>query len=404
MMESARYSTPKTADSVILYLDEYERKDFLGNVSFNICDWFIQGIIYVLWIISLPLTWYFSFKVIPHFERVVVFRLGRVRSLKGPGLITLIPCIDTWKRVDMRMRAFKVPPQDILTLDHALIKLGADVEYCILDPISTYTLIQDIDHCLRVNGQSVMTTHLCQNDLASIEGNRLSLQQTLQLHMNETVREWGIEIVGFELSNHSIIKTPGGLTPASSDDHDQDDEGGTAAILNVMKSFISGSSSIQMPGMMPGRTIPGVGMMPGVMSGGLAPRPSPRGAPASVIGMMSVEELFSVAKGIINEELCRSVNASFEFHVTDEHVTTKSIWFVDLKNSPGLVTLSQNVSSSSCDVRFHLSGGDLQKLFYGLLKPQDMYMSGQLAIEGNTNTAMKLELIIQKMQSLAVSS
>ena len=66
----------------------------------------------------------FSFKVIPQFERVVVFRLGRVRKLKGPGFITLIPLVDTWKRVDMRMRAFKVPPQDILTLDHALIKLG----------------------------------------------------------------------------------------------------------------------------------------------------------------------------------------------------------------------------------------------------------------------------------------
>ena len=61
MMEGARYSTLKSADSVILYMDEYDRKDIVlgGSSKLNVCDWLLHAVLVLLWVISLPLTWYF---------------------------------------------------------------------------------------------------------------------------------------------------------------------------------------------------------------------------------------------------------------------------------------------------------------------------------------------------------
>ena len=66
-------------------------------------------------------------------------------------------------------------------MDHALVKLGADVQYRISDPIATHTLIRDINHCLRVTGQSVLTSQLSQNALSDIQNHKISLEKSLQV-------------------------------------------------------------------------------------------------------------------------------------------------------------------------------------------------------------------------------
>ena len=70
-------------------------------------------------------------KVVQEYERAVIFRLGRLRSggAKGPGLFFVLPCIDTYKCVDLRTGAFDVPPQEILTRDSVTVSVDAVVYY-----------------------------------------------------------------------------------------------------------------------------------------------------------------------------------------------------------------------------------------------------------------------------------
>lgn len=61
------------------------------------------------------------------FERLVVLRLGRAQKTRGPGTTVVLPCIDTYTKVDLRVNAFNVPPMQIITFDRGLVELGATV-------------------------------------------------------------------------------------------------------------------------------------------------------------------------------------------------------------------------------------------------------------------------------------
>lgn len=61
------------------------------------------------------------------FERLVVLRLGRAQKTRGPGATVILPCIDTFTKVDLRVNAFNVPPMQIITIDRGLVELGATV-------------------------------------------------------------------------------------------------------------------------------------------------------------------------------------------------------------------------------------------------------------------------------------
>jgi regulator of protease activity HflC (stomatin/prohibitin superfamily) len=75
-----------------------------------------------------------SVKIVKEYERAVVFRLGRLlKKSKGPGLIIIIPFIDKWVRVNLRLVAMDVPPQDIITRDNVSVKVNAVVYFRVVD-------------------------------------------------------------------------------------------------------------------------------------------------------------------------------------------------------------------------------------------------------------------------------
>ena len=70
---------------------------------------------WMLVIFTFPISFFVCFKVVQEYERVVVFRLGRLMSggAKGPGIFFILPCIDTFRKVDLRMTVFDIPPQEV---------------------------------------------------------------------------------------------------------------------------------------------------------------------------------------------------------------------------------------------------------------------------------------------------
>ena len=74
-----------------------------------------------------------AIKILNEYERAVIFRLGRVRDVKGPGLIIIIPIVDRIVKVDMRTITMDVPPQDVITKDNVSIKVSAVVYFRVMD-------------------------------------------------------------------------------------------------------------------------------------------------------------------------------------------------------------------------------------------------------------------------------
>ena len=81
----------------------------------GICAMFLTLVSLMLVLVTLPFSLCVTVKVVQEYERAVVFRLGRLRSggAKGPGLFFVMPCVDSYKKVDLRTVSFDVPPQEV---------------------------------------------------------------------------------------------------------------------------------------------------------------------------------------------------------------------------------------------------------------------------------------------------
>ena len=75
-------------------------------------------------------------KKLGEFDRLVVFRLGKMIGVKGPGRVITFPWMDKTKQIDIRATAFAVPPQQFITWDGGIVEIGADVQYCINDVVT----------------------------------------------------------------------------------------------------------------------------------------------------------------------------------------------------------------------------------------------------------------------------
>ncbi|MBC8465413.1 slipin family protein, partial [bacterium] len=84
-----------------------------------------------------------AIKVIPEYERAVIFRLGRLSKTKGPGLFILIPFIDKMVKISLRLETRDVPPQDIITKDNVSVQVNAVIYFRVMDPAKAVVVVDN---------------------------------------------------------------------------------------------------------------------------------------------------------------------------------------------------------------------------------------------------------------------
>lgn len=203
------YGYGHRAHSVSLSLGEKdkERKKRLDNFSFMGClSSIVTWISYVFISLTFPVTIWFCFKRLSQWERLIVFRLGRLRGVLGPGMVFIIPWLDRHTRVDMRTKAFSVPPQQLITADNGIIEMGCEVKYRISDVQQLTTSVNSPQHGLRSFGKTVLLNILTKNTVKETERDRPVIAAQIQKELNIRVLEWGIEIGEVSLSTVNILK------------------------------------------------------------------------------------------------------------------------------------------------------------------------------------------------------
>jgi regulator of protease activity HflC (stomatin/prohibitin superfamily) len=135
-----------------------------------------------------------AIRVLNEYERAVVFRLGRIRDVKGPGLIIIIPGIDKVVKVDMRTITMDVPPQDVITKDNVSIKVNAVVYFRVVDANAA---VVDVENYLYATSQLAQTTlrSVCgQVELDEILSAREKINIHLQEILDRSTDPWGIKV------------------------------------------------------------------------------------------------------------------------------------------------------------------------------------------------------------------
>merc|ERR1712098_708080 len=97
----------------------------------GLCGGVLLWISWSLFLVTLPFSPLVCFKVVQEYERAVIFRIGRLLpgGAKGPGIFFVLPCIESYQKVDLRTITLGVPPQEVLTKDSVTVSVDAVVYY-----------------------------------------------------------------------------------------------------------------------------------------------------------------------------------------------------------------------------------------------------------------------------------
>lgn len=142
-----------------------------------------------------------AIKVLKEYERGVVFRLGRIIPIKGPGLVLIWPIIDKLVKVSLRTITMDVPPQDIITKDNITVKVNAVLYFRPVDPIRAITEVEDFYYATSQIAQTTLRSILGQSQLDDLLTNREQLNAELQKVIDTQTEPWGVKVSAVEVKN-----------------------------------------------------------------------------------------------------------------------------------------------------------------------------------------------------------
>jgi regulator of protease activity HflC (stomatin/prohibitin superfamily) len=142
-----------------------------------------------------------AIKILKEYERGVVFRLGRVIPLKGPGLVIIWPIIDKLVKVSLRTVTMDVPPQDIITKDNITVKVNAVVYFRPMEPIKAITEVEDFYYATSQIAQTTLRSILGQSQLDDLLTKRDELNAELQKVIDLQTEPWGVKVTAVEVKN-----------------------------------------------------------------------------------------------------------------------------------------------------------------------------------------------------------
>ena len=135
-----------------------------------------------------------AIKIVPEYERGVVFRLGRVIGAKGPGLFLLIPLIDQMIKVDQRVVALDVPTQEAITKDNVTVKVNAVTYFRVLNPVDAIVNVSNYLQATQQIAQTTLRSVIGETELDHLLSERDDINSRLQTIIDDQTEPWGIKV------------------------------------------------------------------------------------------------------------------------------------------------------------------------------------------------------------------
>ena len=142
-----------------------------------------------------------AIRIVREYDRLVVFRLGRLVGERGPGLVLLIPIVDRAIRVGLRIVTMDVPSQDIITRDNVTVKVNAVIYFRVISAQAAVVQVEDFLYATSQIAQTTLRSILGQQELDELLAEREKLNQALQQVIDRQTEPWGIKVTTVEVKN-----------------------------------------------------------------------------------------------------------------------------------------------------------------------------------------------------------
>jgi regulator of protease activity HflC (stomatin/prohibitin superfamily) len=154
-------------------------------------------------IILLPLF----VKILREYVRAVVFTFGRFTSVKGPGLIIIIPLVQQIVRVDLRTIVMDVPTQDVISRDNVSVQVNAVIYFRVIDPERAIIQVEDFHAATSQLAQTTLRSVLGQHELDDMLSQRDKLNRDIQAILDKQTDAWGIKVANVEIKHVDLNET-----------------------------------------------------------------------------------------------------------------------------------------------------------------------------------------------------
>ncbi|GAB4512933.1 MAG: slipin family protein [Sulfuricaulis sp.] len=148
-----------------------------------------------------------AFRILREYERGVVFMLGRFWKIKGPGLIVIVPGVQTMVKVDLRTIVMDVPPQDVISRDNVSVKVNAVVFFRVIDPQRAIIQVEDYYSATNQLAQTTLRSVLGKHELDEMLAERDKLNTDIQKILDAATDAWGIKVTAVEIKHIDIDPT-----------------------------------------------------------------------------------------------------------------------------------------------------------------------------------------------------
>jgi regulator of protease activity HflC (stomatin/prohibitin superfamily) len=142
-----------------------------------------------------------ALRVVREYERLVVFRLGRLAGERGPGLVLLIPIVDRAVKVGLRTVTMDVPPQDIITKDNVSVKVNAVIYFNVMSASQAVNKVENYLYATSQLAQTTLRSILGQQELDELLSEREKFNQALQQVIDRQTENWGVKVTMVEVKN-----------------------------------------------------------------------------------------------------------------------------------------------------------------------------------------------------------
>lgn len=148
-----------------------------------------------------------AIRILPEYQRGVVFFLGRFQGVKGPGLVLVVPGIQQLVRVDLRVITHDVPAQDVISKDNVTVRVNAVLYYRVVDPEKAIIQVENFGNATSQLAQTTLRSVLGKHDLDEMLSERDRLNRDIQEILDNQTEAWGIKVANVEIKHVDLNET-----------------------------------------------------------------------------------------------------------------------------------------------------------------------------------------------------
>ena len=145
-----------------------------------------------------------SLRVVREYERIVAFRLGRLRGALGPGLVFMLPFLDRGVKVDLRVVTLTIPPQEVITRDNVTARVNAVVMFKVADPVRSVMSVENHAVATSQFAQTTLRSVVGRAELDTLLAHRADLNEDLAQSIAPQTEPWGVEVSLVEIKDVEI--------------------------------------------------------------------------------------------------------------------------------------------------------------------------------------------------------